>query len=188
MSDTVVIVGVVAVVVLAIAAWAVVTTRRRRSLQERFGREYQLAVRHKGGRREAEKALASRLERHDQLHIVPLDREHQRRFAREWDAAQARFVDEPPAALADADGLVQQVMAERGYPVGSFDQRAADLSVEHADVLDHYRAAHAITGKSADGQASTEEQRQAMVHYRALFTALLEDTHERAEARGAGRH
>ncbi|HET7487380.1 MAG TPA: hypothetical protein VFJ85_05580 [Acidimicrobiales bacterium] len=188
MSDTVVIVLVVAAVVVAAAAVALVAAQRRRRLQDRFGREYHLAVRHDGGRREAEHDLMSRLRRHDQLQIRPLDRAQHRRFVHGWDAAQARFVDEPAAALTDADRLVGEVMAERGYPTGSFDQRAADLSVEHADVLDHYRAAHAMTRRSEQGQTTTEEQRQAMVHYRAIFTSLLEDSDDRAGAHEAGRN
>ncbi|HET9444563.1 MAG TPA: hypothetical protein VFO65_14655, partial [Acidimicrobiales bacterium] len=143
MSDTVIVILVVAIVVLAgIATWALATMYRRQRLQERFGPEYERVVERTGSRREAERALAQRAERHDQLHITPLSPARRSQFSTRWRATQARFVDEPPAALGEADELVQQVMAERGYPVGDFDQQTEDLSVEHADVLDHYRRAH----------------------------------------------
>lgn len=180
MSGTVsIVVVVIAVAVVAASTWALVTLGRRRRLQARFGREYELAVRHSGGRREAERRLAAREDRHDQLRIRTLDPKEQDRFAKAWRTTQAGFVDHPSEALIEADSLVEEVMAERGYPVGGFEQRTADLSVEHGDVLDHYRAAHAMTERSERGRASTEEQRQAMVHYRALITALLDDPQNR---------
>lgn len=190
MSDTVVILIIAAVVVLAVVAWAAARSARRRRLQGRFGPEYDRVLKRAGSRRKAERALAARAERVEQLQVRPLDRERRELFAREWEEAQARFVDEPPAALEYADHLVQEVMAERGYPLGDFDQQAADLSVEHADVLDHYRTAHAIAEDNERGRASTEDLRQAMVHYRALFSALLDDSddRDRDHARSGRRH
>ena len=191
MSDSVVIlIAVAAVVVIALVAWMATRRMRRQRLPDRFGPEYERVIDVTGNRRKAEKALEARAERHERLQIRPLDRDRRELFAREWSEAQARFVDEPPAALSSADHLVQQVMAERGYPTGDFDQREEDLSVEHADVLDHYRAAHAIADDNERGVATTEELRQAMVHYRALFSSLLDDTRDRdrAHARSDRRH
>ena len=192
MSDSVVILIVAAVVVLAVVGLLLARRARRHRLQDRFGPEYERVIDVTGNRRKAEKELEARAHRLEKLDIRPLDRERRELFAREWSEAQARFVDEPPAALGYADHLVQQVMGERGYPLGDFDQQAADLSVEHADVLDHYREAHAIAEENERGRATTEELRQAMVHYRALFSSLLDDTsdrdRDRAHARSSRRH
>src|SRR5215211_5454396 len=169
-----IVIAVAAVIVVAIVAYAAWRTRRQKQLKEGFGPEYDRTVSESPSRREAEAELLERQRRHDELELRPLARDSRNRYLREWDAAQARFVDDPDGAIADADRLIQSVMNERGYPVEDFDRRAADLSVEHGDVIENYRAAHAISRRSMHGEASTEEQRQAIVHYRALFEELVE--------------
>jgi hypothetical protein len=119
--------------------------------------------------------LAARQERHDHLDIRPLDPQLRRRYAEQWRVTQARFVDEPSAAFEEADRLLEDVMVERGYPVGDFNQQMADLSVDHSNVLTHCRRAHQIAQASAAGHATTEDLREGMVQYRELFDALLED-------------
>jgi len=165
----------VAVVVLLVVVAVIITTTRRRRLKQRFGDEYDRTIDLTGSKRDAERELVARAERHEQLHITPLSPDERMRFMDQWESAQARFVDEPPAALRQADRLVQEAMQARGYPTGEFDQQTADLSVEHADVLDNYRKAHDITLDSERGRATTEHLRLAMVHYRAVFSALVRD-------------
>jgi predicted nucleic acid-binding protein len=165
----------VVVVVAALAYWAL-TRRRRRTeqLRERFGPEYEHAVEERGDRRQAEAELAERRERRARLDIRPLDPGARERYGERWQAAQRRFVDKPIEAVGEADALVAAVMSERGYPVSDeFDQRAADISVDHPVVVEHYRAAHEISLRTTAGEASTEDLRQAMVHFRALFDELL---------------
>src|SRR5206468_11604706 len=130
-----------------------------------------------------EAELAAREKRVRKLEIRGLEPGEQSRFAEAWQKTQARFVDEPSQAVRDADGLVKEVMQARGYPVGDFDQRAADVSVDHPNVVTHYRAAHDIVSRNNQGQATTEDLRQAMIHYRSLFEELLETT-ETAKAGG----
>jgi len=167
-----VIIVAAAIVVLAIAAGVVYDGRRRR-LRRRFGPEYDSLVEERGSRRKAEAELAGREKRVRGLHIRPLVPAARSRYARRWTATQEHFVDAPPGAVADAQRLVLAVMSERGYPTEGDDQVLADLSVDHADALDHYRAAHGISQRAADNLASTEDLRQAMIHYRALFRDLL---------------
>ncbi len=168
---TLLVVGVIA----AAAIWWTVRLRRRHELQNRFGDEYEIVLDEHGSKRRTDQELKARQARHDQLDIRPLDPQVRLRYAEQWRAAQARFVDEPDAALQEADHLVEDLMVERGYPVGDVDRQMADLSVEHSDVLRHYRQAHDAAQESAAGQATTENSRRGMVHYRALFEALLED-------------
>ena len=149
------------------------SSRRRTHLKEGFGPEYDRTVSETPSRREAEAELLERQKRHDELELRPLSRETRSRYQREWDAAQARFVDDPDGAIRDADELIQSVMSERGYPVEDFDQRAADLSVEHGDVIHNYRAAHDISRRSIRGEASTEDLRVALQRYRSFFERLL---------------
>jgi hypothetical protein len=169
-----IVIAVAAVVLLAIVAFAVTRSRRRAQLQEGFGAEYDRTLAEAPSRREAESELRERQERFEEFELQPLSREARGRFRRQWQTTQARFVDDPDGAIGEADSLIQQVMSERGYPVEEFDQRAADLSVEHGDVIENYRAAHAISRRSVHGMASTEEQRQAFVQYRVLFEGLVE--------------
>ena len=167
---------ILAIVVIAAVVAGVLLMRQRQSqqLQEGFGPEYERAVEERGDRREAEAELAERRERRSQLDIRPLEPGARERYAERWQAAQRRFVDQPAPAVAEADALVSAVMSERGYPVSDeFDQRAADISVDHPVVVEHYRAAHAISLRATAGDASTEDLRQAMVHFRALFDELL---------------
>lgn len=173
--DPIVIALIVLVVVVLVGVWMWIAARRRSErLQDRFGPEYERVVETSGDRRRAESELAAREKRRSRLDIRPVDPEARDEFARQWRDTQARFVDEPGAAVQDADGLVAEVMRTRGYPVEDFSQREADISVDHAGVVDNYRAAHGITLAYRQGQASTEDLRQAMVHYRALFEELLE--------------
>lgn len=172
---------VLAAVVLAALALAVVVSRKRRSeqLREGFGPEYDRVVEETGDRREAERELAERQKRHDELEIVPLSDDVRTRYAEEWRLVQGRFVDEPEAAVREADALVQRVMADRGYPVAEdFERRAADVSVDHPDVVENFREGHRLAGDD-----DTESLRQAMVHFRALFEELLEGGRDREEVR-----
>ncbi len=165
-------VGVVAVV--AVAAWLAAERRRTETLRRRFGPEYDRTLEAHETRREAETELSGRVKRRQELEIRPLSDAARERYLASWRDVQGQFVDAPAAAVANAHSLVCAVMAERGYPVEDFDQRVADVSVDHPVVVEHYRAAHAVAERSARGEASTEELRQAMQHYRTLFDDLLE--------------
>ena len=176
MDETaVIVIAVVAVLVIAALAWWFLTRRRRAALQDRFGPEYERTVDQADSRRQAEIDLRERQERRDELTIVPLDDSSRARFASEWTEVQARFVDQPAETVVEADALVMRVMRQRGYPIDDFEQRAADISVDHPDIVEHYRAGHALADRSRDGDADTESLRQAVVHYRELFARLLED-------------
>jgi len=176
MNSQAALIVVAAIAVLAIGALIYVLLSRRKSehLQRRFGPEYEHEVAQAGDARRAEARLEQREIRVEKLRIRPVPPELADRYARSWQHVQARFVDEPGAAVAEADALVRKVMESRGYPMGSFEQSAADVSVDHPLVVSNYRAAHEIAIKRDRNEASTEELRQAMVHYRALFTELLE--------------
>jgi FtsZ-interacting cell division protein ZipA len=165
-----IIVVVIVIVVLVIAG---MTRARRRRLQERFGPEYDRVVEEKHGHLKAEAELAGRQRRVQRLDIQPLSATARETYAGEWAAVQERFVDQPRQAVAEAQLLVVAVMRDRGYPTEDDDQIVADLSVEHAGTLGHYRAARQITANAEAGDASTEDLRQAMVNYRALFSELL---------------
>ena len=172
-TETILLIAVAAIVILG-AIWFATRKRRSSELREQFGPEYDQTVRERGGRGEAESELEARRKRVEQLKIHPLSAADQERFAASWRAIQSRFVDEPAEAIVEADRLVGELMQTRGYPVGDFEQRAADISVDHPNVVTHYRAAHAIATDREREAASTEELRQALVHYRALFEELLE--------------
>jgi TolA-binding protein len=175
MDNPVVIVLVIALVAaIGAAVWLYMRNRQTASLQDRFGPEYDRALSTHQDQREAERELRQREERVEQLNIRPLEREERNRFAERWQSVQAQFVDDPAGATNEADELVGEVMATRGYPVGDFEQRAADVSVRHPRVVEHYRAAHEIALRNASGNADTEQLRQALVHFRALFEDLLE--------------
>lgn len=165
-----------ALVVIALIAGLVVARRRRSAqLRESFGPEYEHMAGQAGSQRKAESALAARQRRHDKFEIRELSDAERTRYRSEWQQVQAGFVDQPSEAVAQADALVQRVMGDRGYPVEDFEQRSADLSVEHPEVVANYRAAHGISLASAHGKASTEDLRQATIYYRALFGELLGD-------------
>ena len=163
----------VAVIVVLLCVVGVLLYRQRRSaqLREGFGPEYDRVVEDRGSQRAGEAELRERVDRRKSYDIRRLEPAARERYAERWRATQAQFVDRPASALADTDTLVAEVMRERGYPVEDFDQQAADVSVDHPGVVEHYRKAHAVHGKR---DASTEELRQALVHYRALFDELLE--------------
>ena len=169
-----IVIAVAATVVLVLAALAVWRASRRRNLQQAFGPEYDRTVADAPTQREAESQLAARQKRREQFDIRPLDPERRKNFVREWRGTQERFVDDPAEAVTQADLLIQVVMRERGYPVDEFEQRAADLSVDHPDVVSNYRAAHGLSVANERGRATTEDLRTAMIHYRSLFTELLE--------------
>jgi hypothetical protein len=167
--------AILVVALIAVAAWATAQRRRKESarLQQRFGPEYVRLV-NEVGRSKAEAELAAREKRVGGLDIVPLSTAEATRFKQDWVAIQARFVDDPKASVVEADHLVYDLMAKRGYPMGDFERRAADVSVDHPTVVSNYRAARAIALRDERSEATTEELRKAVVHYRALFQELLE--------------
>jgi len=172
-----IVIAVVAIAAVLLIAVMAMRKRQTSHLQERFGSEYDRAVDDAGDQRDAERELRDREKRHDELDITPLSGDARARYADEWAGVQARFVDEPEDAVRDADRLVQQVMGERGYPKDDdFERRAADVSVDHPDVVENYREGHALWRRydEANGDGQTEDLRQAMVHFRALFEELLE--------------
>jgi hypothetical protein len=177
--------AVVVIALVAIAAWLWNRQQQSKRLVQRFGPEYERTVHEHGSRDKAEAELRAREKRVEKLKIAPLAPDEARRFTQDWRELQARFVDNPKGVLLDADRLVRELMLRRGYPMGDFDRRAADISVDHPAVVDHYRAAHAIADRDHRGEANTEDMRQAVVHYRALFDELLEvrePARERANA------
>ncbi len=182
-----IVVIIIAFIVIAAIAFAASRKRRSQKLRERFGPEYDRVVRQEGDPRKAEGVLEFRQKRREKFHIRPLSAADRSSFAVRWSEVQARFVDDPRGAVTVADSLVTDVMQTRGYPIGEFDQRAADLSVDYPLIVDNYRAAHDIALRHSAGKASTEDLRQAMVHYRALFQELLEEptTGAKTERRGA---
>jgi hypothetical protein len=173
MTNTALIVIVIAAVAAAVVVWAYLT-KRREHLRSQFGPEYERAVQHTGSARQAEAVLEARARRVTTYHIHPLGQDEGVRFSNRWRDLQSKFVDDPAAAVAEADVLVTEVMSARGYPMNEFDRRAEDLSVDHANGVHHYRHAHAIAVDHARQGASTENLRQAIVHYRTLFDDLLE--------------
>lgn len=179
---------IVGVVVLALLGMLVWQRQRSEALRTRYGPEYDRTVNTVGDKRRAESELMKRQERVEHLDIVPLSAQQQTAYHQQWRAVQSRFVDDPKGAVTDADRLVEDVMKTRGYPIADFDQRAADLSVHHPRVVEHYRAARDIAHRHRRGEATTEDLRQAMVHYRGLFHDLLEDReHDEERAREARR-
>ena len=169
-----IVIAVAVVVVAGIAIYLFFRKRRTKRLRNQFGgAEYTRAVKEGGGRRKAEGVLDERAERVEGLHIRPLTPGDRARFVESWGKVQARFVDSPGGAVSEADQLLGDVMSKRGYPVSDFEQRVADISVDHPLVLENYRAAHQIALRQTQGQASTEDLRQAMIHYRTLFEELV---------------
>ncbi len=164
---------VIVVVVLALA-WIMQRRQRTARLRKQFGPEYDRAISDSGSRQAAEQELEERRTRRQKLVIVALDVPARDRYLEQWRLVQARFVDSPPEATRAADRLISEVMRERGYPVEDFEQRAADVSVDHPQVVDDYRAAHTVAEANERSEATTEDLRQALVHYRSLFEDLLE--------------
>ncbi len=192
-NTTLIVVVAVAVLALLAVVWMVMQQRRRAHLKDRFGPEYDQAIRQHPDARAAERELLDRERRVATFDIKPLTREDAARFSDAWRLIQSRFVDDPKGAVVDADRLVDEVMRMRGYPIADFEQRAADISVDHPRVVSNYRSARVIAGRNTRGETNTEELRQALVHYRELFADLLEIREEsrqepevRAKAAGAG--
>ncbi|MFI5907976.1 hypothetical protein [Dactylosporangium sp. NPDC051541] len=183
MSTTAMTLAVIVLVLIVAAAVATAVGRRRRTreLRQRFGPEYDRAVTEQPTRRRAEQDLRHRERRHEELTLHELEPGRREQYAEAWQRTQAHFAEAPQAATREADELVTRVMADRGYPVDDFDTRVGDLSVEHAQTIGHYREAHEISEYNERGLASTEQLRQALMHYRALFADLLGDS------RGGGR-
>ena len=176
MDHNTVALGVILLIVLiAVVAIAIFAARKRRSrqLRERFGPEYDRVLRQEGDVRKAEGVLAFRQERREKFRLRPLSPADRSNFAAEWNDVQSQFVDDPKGAVTQADELVGRVMRARGYPMGEFEQRAADISVDYPEVVENYRGAHEIALRHSRGQASTEDLRKAMVYYRTLFEQLL---------------
>ena len=179
-----ILIAVAVVVVVAFAVWRMMASRRTRQLQGHFGPEYDRTLESAQNKKVGESELASRQERRKQLEVRPLSPAAQERYRAQWQSVQAQFVDTPDAAVASADQLIQSAMAERGYPVEDFDTRAADISVDHPQVVENYREGHRLAERSADGDGSTEDLRQAMRHYRALFDELVEPVADEPVSRG----
>jgi hypothetical protein len=178
-----ILIAVVAAVTLVAVVWAAMRQKRTNRLRDRFGAEYDRTAEASDSKREAEAELRTREERRKELDIRPLAPATTDRYLQQWQAVQVQFVDDPTGAVATADRLIQSVMAERGYPVEDFEQRAADVSVDHPDVVENYRAGHALAESSAASTGSTENLRQAMRHYRALFEELVEPAADTPMAR-----
>jgi hypothetical protein len=174
MSTATFILLIVAILAIAFGLWMYLQRERTRKLRNRFGSEYDRAVSEHGSARRAEAVLEQREKRVTRLHLRPLSLEESDRFAMEWKKVQESFVDDPRLAVARADRLVGEAMGMRGYPMGEFEQRTADISVDHPEVCENYRAAHAIALRDESGQATTEDLRKAMQHYRNLFEEILE--------------
>jgi len=170
-----ILVVVVVIAIIVVAAIGYVSSRKRRSrkLREHFGPEYERVLKQEGDPRKAEGVLEFREKRRDKFKIRSLSAADRQSFNTRWREVQARFVDDPRGAVTVADSLVTDVMQARGYPIGEFDERAADLSVDYPTIVDNYRAGHEIALRHSSGQASTEDLRQAMMHYRVLFEELL---------------
>jgi hypothetical protein len=186
-NQQVAIVIVVVLVLLAVVVVGFLASRKRRTklLKERFGPEYERVVKREGNPRKAEGVLEFREKRREKLRIIPLSETDRLQFAKRWTAVQALFVDNPKGATTEAGNLLSEVMQARGYPAGEFDQRAEDISVDHPVLVENYRVAHDIAVRHDRGQATTEDLRKALIHYRLLFDELLQPTiPERKEARG----
>ncbi len=175
-TQLIVLIVLIALIVIGVIAWFVGQKRKTNRLRGHYGPEYDRLADETGSERKAAAELESREERVNDLDIRKLSPDEAERFTGEWQRVQAKFVDNPQLATAEADDLVGQVMRARGYPVSDFEQRAADISVHHPLVVEHYRAAHDIAQRSARAEANTEDLRQALIHYRALFEDLLETT------------
>ncbi len=176
-----VLIALAVVIVMALAVIVVLSMSRRKRterLRSHFGPEYDRAVGESADQDTAEKELVARERKRQKLDIVALAPESRAKYAEYWRTVQTAFVDDPAGAVGDADHLVTAVMRERGYPIEDFDQRAADISVDHPNVVEHYRAAHVIHLAQEKADVGTEAQREAFVHYRALFEKLLETEHK----------
>ena len=175
MNDNLLIILAV-VAIVAVGAWLLMSRRRSEHLRDRFGSEYERQVEESGSQSKAEADLAERDKRVSKLTIRPLSPADQDRFLDRWTKVQATFVDDPARSVDYADALLAEVMSARGYPVSDFEQRAGDISVDHPNVVQHYRAGHDIAVRHDRGEANTDELRQALIHYRALFEELVTES------------
>ena len=173
--------AVVALALISVGAWFFYRKKHSHNLQKRFGPEYDRTVIELGSRTKGESELKAREKRVERLEILPLAAPEAARFSEAWHALQGRFVDNPKGVVVQAEQLVRELMAKRGYPMGDFERRAGDISVDHPDVVANYRSAQAIAVREQRGSADTEELRKAVVHYRALFDELLEVREPRQE-------
>ncbi|HZL52202.1 MAG TPA: hypothetical protein VFC37_14770 [Terracidiphilus sp.] len=176
LDPKVIVLAAVLIVIAAVLVWLYLRNRRRTTagLRQKFGSEYDRAVLAHGSERKAESKLEDREKRVEKLKIRDLDPTEHERYSKQWKSVQSRFVDSPKGAVAEADDLVSSVMKTRGYPVSDFDQRAADISVDHPRVVENYRSAHEIALRLGRDQATTEDLRTAMIHYRSLFEELVQ--------------
>ena len=179
MDPKILVVIVAAIAVIAVIGWTIARKRRTAVLKSRFGPEYERTVRERGPS-QAEESLLERQKRVEKFRLRDLTAEERERFITAWRTVQSRFVDDPKGAVTEADDLVVRLMQTRGYPMSDFEQRAADISVDHPLVVDNYRAAHQIAIRHRHGQATTEDLRNAVIYYRSLFDELLQ-THNRRE-------
>jgi FtsZ-interacting cell division protein ZipA len=182
-TTVVIVISALVVVLIAFAAWYFMRRTSSQRLKEQFGPEYDRTVRKLHNEQLAEAELMERKRRVSKYEIVSLSRTDSARYQETWMEVQTRFVDQPETAVGDADRLVREVMEKRGYPVTHFEQAAADLSVDHPAVVENYRSAHRIAERSRSGRADTEELREALVFYRALFQELLEISDSRNAAK-----
>jgi hypothetical protein len=176
----IILVATVVIGLVAIGAWFYRKKQSHR-LQEHFGPEYDRTVNELGSRTKGESDLMAREKRVGRLEILPLAPPEAARFTEAWRALQSRFVDNPKGVVVEAEQLVRELMEKRGYPMGDFERRAGDISVDHPDVVANYRSAQAIAVRDQQGSADTEELRKAVVYYRALFDELLEIREPRQE-------
>jgi hypothetical protein len=177
---TIVVIAIV-VVAIGVVIGVLVSGRRRTALRERFGPEYERTVEAEGSPKAAEAQLRSRVKERESIDVHPLSDEARDSYLGEWRLVQAGFVDRPDSALGEADGLVQRVMRDRGYPVDDFERQAELVSVDHPVIVEQYRVAHGVFEAAGDDGTSTEELRKAMVAYKELFTELLDDRNEDRE-------
>ena len=181
---SVIVLSVILIAAVGIAAVIFLKKRKTKKLRTRFGPEYARAVQESGGRRQGEAGLQEREKRVEGFAIRPLEPTDRERYIASWHKVQAQFVDDPKSSVTEADRLLGEVMSTRGYSVSDFEQRSADISVNHPLLVGNYRTAHEIAVRHASGQASTEDLRQAMIHYRALFDELVGEP-EMARAKAA---
>lgn len=173
-TTTTILIVLAVLIALAVIGLLVAKQRKSKGLREKFGPEYDRSLDENGKKRDAERELKQRADRRNELDIRPLDPQRRDAFAADWRTTQEAFVDRPAEAVSDANRLVERVMQERGYPTDDFDQMSRDVSVDHANVVEEYRAAHEISQLNDSKQATTEQLRRAMVHYRSLFADLLD--------------
>jgi len=185
LSPTAIAVIVICAVVLVVLIVLLSRQQRRGALRRRFGAEYERAVREHGSEAAAQAALDARQKRVERFNIRKLTPAERDRYAEHWRIVQSRFVDQPRDSVIEADDTVTSLMAVRGYPMADFEQRAADLSVDHPNVVSNYRAARTIAVRHRQGQANTEDLRQAMIYYRSLFEELLDDQRPRGAREAA---